>query len=470
MKPALLVLAQAFAVARFEPAERGARFFVVDALDWQGPAAFGSTVDYAFKPLVVRDENGGERAALVRHQLVVHAGGAVVLAERLRLALDVPVLPYQDGDDALVRGQPLSGAAGAAFGDPRLAVDALAWKGERISLALGVRGHLPLGTRSRYASDGSVRVAPQAIVAGRAGIFVWSTRAGIHVRPNQGTFGSESLGSEIVFAAGGGIEVGRVAFGPEMFGAARTTGGAAAIEALAGAHVDLGSGVRVAVGGGTGLTRGLGAPRARVVASFEWTVPVPIPDRDKDQIPDAEDACPDRAGAKSGDPEANGCPAPAPLEREDLDGDSITDVDDACPTLPGPRTSDPRTNGCPTLAMVTDTEIRIEHEIRFATGSADLVAPSDEVLGAVQRLLDEHAEITKVRVEGHTDDTGDDTFNDDLSARRAMSVVRWLTEHGVAPRRLESSGFGRRKPIDTNQTDEGRAKNRRVVFTIVERR
>ena len=118
---------------------------------------------------------------------------------------------------------------------------------------------------------------------------------------------------------------------------------------------------------------------------------------------------------------------------------------------------------------MTTTEIRIAEQVRFAIDSAELVAESDALLAAVRRVLDEHPEIVKLRIEGHTDAVGDQAHNDDLSTRRASSVVRWLTEHGTDPNRLESRGYGSRSPIDTNDTEAGRSKNRRVVFTIVER-
>ncbi|HEY8075973.1 MAG TPA: OmpA family protein, partial [Labilithrix sp.] len=60
-------------------------------------------------------------------------------------------------------------------------------------------------------------------------------------------------------------------------------------------------------------------------------------------------------------------------------------------------------------------------------------------------------------------------YNLDLSKRRAASVMKWLTDHGVEKSRLASQGFGMTEPIDTNETDAGRANNRRVAFTILER-
>src|SRR5690349_403864 len=93
-----------FAVDRFEPSERGSQFFVMDTLDLRGGArpALGAVFDYGYKPLVVYDEDGNEKSAIVRHQLFTHLGGSIVLADRLRLGLNVPVALYQDGEDAIV--------------------------------------------------------------------------------------------------------------------------------------------------------------------------------------------------------------------------------------------------------------------------------------------------------------------------------------------------------------------------------
>jgi outer membrane protein OmpA-like peptidoglycan-associated protein len=71
-------------------------------------------------------------------------------------------------------------------------------------------------------------------------------------------------------------------------------------------------------------------------------------------------------------------------------------------------------------------------------------------------------------VEGHTDNVGNAAYNKDLSARRAASVVRYLVGKGIAPSRLVAAGYGFEQPIASNKTALGRAKNRRVAFTILE--
>ena len=182
------------------------------------------------------------------------------------------------------------------------------------------------------------------------------------------------------------------------------------------------------------------------------------PDRDGDGIYDTEDACPDVAGVKDADPKKNGCPP-------DRDGDGVLDPVDACPDAPGPEDPDPKKNGCP-LARIEGGEVKITEQVKFITGSADILHDSDPLLTAVATILKEHPELTKVRVEGHTDNRGSAAMNKKLSERRAAAVVKWLTTFGIEKKRLSAKGFGMERPIDTNETDQGRTNNRRVEFHI----
>jgi outer membrane protein OmpA-like peptidoglycan-associated protein len=217
-------------------------------------------------------------------------------------------------------------------------------------------------------------------------------------------------------------------------------------------------------------------------------------DRDKDGIPDDDDACPDVPGVKTDDPKTNGCPA-------DRDHDGVPDADDACPDVPGVKTSDPKTNGCPPSdtdrdkdgipndqdacpdtpgepnpdprkngcpkAAVQQGQIKIVDQVKFQTASAVILPESDGILGAVLKVLNDHPEIKRLSVEGHTDSRGGAAYNKGLSQQRAASVVRWLVAHGVDVTRLSSVGYGQDRPIDTNTSEEGRQNNRRVEFHIV---
>ena len=185
----------------------------------------------------------------------------------------------------------------------------------------------------------------------------------------------------------------------------------------------------------------------------------PPKDRDGDGIVDAEDACPEVKGVADADPKKNGCPP-------DTDGDGIIDPEDACPQEPGKPDPDPKKNGCPKV-FVKEGKIEILEQVQFKTGSDVILPASDDLLERVTKVFADHTEITKVLVEGHTDNRGGKALNKGLSARRAASVKKWLVKHGVDAKRLDSQGFGDERPIGDNSTDEGRQQNRRVEFKIL---
>jgi outer membrane protein OmpA-like peptidoglycan-associated protein len=187
------------------------------------------------------------------------------------------------------------------------------------------------------------------------------------------------------------------------------------------------------------------------------------PDRDHDGIPDAEDACPDTPGVRTDDPKTNGCPPPPP----DRDGDGIIDSEDACPDIPGPRDPDPAKNGCPLVRIdVKKKQILILQQVKFRFNKAVIDPVSDPILTAVAETLVAHPEFTKVRIEGHTDNVGKAGYNLRLSQQRAAAVVKWLIGHGIEKSRLYSRGFGLTMPLEPNDSEAGRAQNRRVEFHV----
>jgi OmpA-OmpF porin, OOP family len=185
----------------------------------------------------------------------------------------------------------------------------------------------------------------------------------------------------------------------------------------------------------------------------------PERDRDKDGILDDDDACPDDKGLLRDERDENGCP--------DSDRDDIVDIKDACPETAGPPNEDPKKHGCP-IARISEGQIRILEQVKFKTNSAEILKESNPVLEAVRDILEQHAKITKVGIEGHTDDVGKAAYNKKLSERRAASVVKWLVRNGIAKERLTSAGFGMDRPLVENDGDEGRRQNRRVEFHIRE--
>jgi outer membrane protein OmpA-like peptidoglycan-associated protein len=186
------------------------------------------------------------------------------------------------------------------------------------------------------------------------------------------------------------------------------------------------------------------------------------PDRDKDGIFDADDKCPDEPEDKDGIQDDDGCP------EVDIDNDGIPDTEDACPHEPGPRSEVPEKNGCPGLTKFEeDGSITLLEPIQFEYNRATIKPVSYPILDEVVILMKARPEIA-IGVYGHSDNKGGKAYNLKLSQARAAACLDYLVKHGVEQKRLQSEGYGPDKPVADNATEEGRAKNRRVEFKVVE--
>jgi outer membrane protein OmpA-like peptidoglycan-associated protein len=110
--------------------------------------------------------------------------------------------------------------------------------------------------------------------------------------------------------------------------------------------------------------------------------------------------------------------------------------------------------------------LRMPSKVTFDIDSATLTPKAQKALNNVARVLNNYPEST-IKVTGHTDDTGSDSHNQTLSENRAASVANYLAEKGVSDSRLSQSGMGETMPKFPNDSEENRAKNRRVEIAIV---
>jgi outer membrane protein OmpA-like peptidoglycan-associated protein len=149
----------------------------------------------------------------------------------------------------------------------------------------------------------------------------------------------------------------------------------------------------------------------------------------------------------------------------DQDADGIIDSTDACPNERGAPNADPTKSGCPQLARVimSSSEIKILHVIQFDRDSSQVKPASFVILDQVAHVLRENPQIRALTIEGHASSGEKDPWG--LSAKRAAEVKKRLVERGVATE-LKTASTGETKPIASNATDDGRARNRRVEFHI----
>jgi OOP family OmpA-OmpF porin len=171
-------------------------------------------------------------------------------------------------------------------------------------------------------------------------------------------------------------------------------------------------------------------------------------DSDGDGVGDSRDQCPNTpAGAKV---DEKGCEL-------DTDGDGVVDSQDKCPDTPkGDRVD--------AVGCSFKEEIKLPGVV-FETGKAELKPESVPVLDGAIATLKRYPEI-KIEVAGHTDSRGSDALNLDLSSRRAETVLKYLRDGGVS-NTLTSRGYGERQPVASNNNDDGRQQNRRVVLRVL---
>ena len=156
----------------------------------------------------------------------------------------------------------------------------------------------------------------------------------------------------------------------------------------------------------------------------------------------------------------------------DEDGDGVFDRRDRCPDTPA--NTPVEHHGCPLpqypasvkpVEVVQPEVITLPGDVLFAFNKSDLTPSAQSELDTLMGKL-QNADVVSIKVIGHTDSVGSDSYNQALSERRASSVAAYLLSQGLAPNKITSEGKGKSQPVADNDTDEGRAKNRRVELHI----
>ena len=467
----------------------------------------------------------------VERQLITYFNAGIEIMDRFAIQASFPLIVNQAGNTTDEGpggtripeiGQAVNPASLAPM-DLRLDGRLIVFRTQDRAFKLGVTGavFLPTGNDNEYAGDtathGSFGVAAEYDFK----TFFVTTNVGVAIRPTA-QLNELFVGSELTYGAAGYVPLldGKLRVGAEIFGSfgltEQTLGelDASPIEWMAGGKYFFNKKRTLFAGGGAGSRLSGGyAPdfRALLVVGgafsladvdarapdFKYVIekekdtdgdgypdvidlcpedkedgraPKPsdgcpdMPDRDGDGIPDVVDKCPDDPEDMDGIDDRDGCP------ETDADQDGVPDAEDQCPKEPGQRvTEDPSKNGCPYyIRRITGSaEIQILKQVEFEFDSWTIVPRSFPILDEVVRLLKANPEIKLVSIEGHTDNQGGAEYNQKLSDSRAGAVRRYLVTKGIEASRLTSKGFGSTRPLMSNDTEEGRQRNRRVEFKIV---
>jgi len=128
----------------------------------------------------------------------------------------------------------------------------------------------------------------------------------------------------------------------------------------------------------------------------------------------------------------------------------------------------PKVAEAPPRVEVRDNKIEIHEKIQFDYDKAVIKDASFSLMNEIADVIKKNPQLKHIRIEGHASSEGNAQHNKQLSDERAKSVMKYLVEHGIPAPELAAVGYGSDKPIADNNTEDGREKNRRVEFMILE--
>ncbi|SRR6266542_506221 len=427
----------------------------------EDPWEFAGFVNYGFHPLVTVDSAGNLNHKFVSGRLGLDLMASVTVADPFAIGLALPLYLLQTGDYS---------PSFAGLGDVRL-VPKIRFLDDRNGFGLGLALELRAPTHTGDFSGGTRMVvfAPRLVADHRfnSGLRL-GANAGVTLREKT-TFYNVSAGSEFAYAVALGYRLGgptgSTELGAELLGGVGLTQQdkeELPLEGFPYFKYNPNDEWELQGGVGIGIIAGYGVPLFRPFFGIRYTPT--SHDRDHDAVPDDRDRCPDQPEDRDGIHDKDGCP------EEDEDNDGVPDSQDKCPdqkeTINGYKDDDGCPDEGPAKVIVEKGQIRILEKIHFKTGSAEIDPKSHSILDQVALTMKANKSIKRVRVEGHTDETGARDRNLELSKERAKSVREYLIKKGVKPDRLTSEGYGEERPLVHGKDPESLAKNRRVEFIV----
>lgn len=444
-----------FVANNFYPAPGTGRLLTVDLADvgQHNQITAQAFLHYANVPLqftIGAKTSAAQFFPIIEHKLMLDSSLAYArytpwrIFSEWQVALTLPVTLYQTGYEvpAVYQTAVPPPARVAGLEDPRVSGKLVLWNTDRWyqdrprtvdgGVALLADLTIPLGDSDSYM--GTIYPNLRLRVAGDLRWKRLTVAANI-----GGIFGQQERilnvfnGTALTYGAGVGVDLWKYATGKlgalaEVFGTtysfdtASTRNSPAEVTlAVTATHAYKNHRFQFLVGGGPGINEGANVPHARgyVGFSYAWAPPKK--------------------------------PTPAPEPKPVL--------------APQPE---PKPEPKPVVVVKAKT-ILIKEKINFEYDKADLLPESKPILDQVAQAMKEDPGIEKVQVEGHTDNVGEAAYNDDLSFRRAQSVVDYLVQQGIARELLVPVGFGFSCPLESNDTQMGRDANRRVAFIILQR-
>jgi outer membrane protein OmpA-like peptidoglycan-associated protein len=491
---------------RFLPRATTGGYFVTEGTDIRiplDPFSLGLWLSYGHNPLIaVEDDEVIEQ--IVAHQLAFDLTASYAFSSWFELGAHVPVA-YLSGDDL----------SEAALGDLRLLPKfrLLDDNTRPIGLALLADVRLPTHTSAFYGGARLPAFAPRLLLDHRFGLSGFRMGLDFGALLRKATeYRNIDAASELQAGLGMGYRFDGGQAPVEIMldlrsavGLKDTDAEEVGLEGLLGLGIDASRDWKINAGGGLGLLEGFGVPTARAFVGVRWEPSPNDPDHDGlrnarederdqtikddakagegddgsdepasvDDVDDAAreaairggyDACPDLPEDMDGIEDDDGCP------EGDADSDGVLDYLDRCPdeaeTINGYEDDDGCPDEGPAQIVVEEGRLVILETIRFETESSKIDRRSHRVLDQIALTLRARDDIRTLEIGGHTDSTGSRGYNMRLSRERARSVRLYLLEQGIKPSRVHARGYGPDQPIADNNTDSGRAQNRRVEFLL----